>query len=75
MEFYFNEIPLFNKSKINMIKVLIKMIRRNRMLSNSKLGFGLMRLPKDKQGQIKLDEVQRLVDSYMERGVSQTKGY
>ena len=68
MEFYFNEIPLFNKSKINMIKVLIKMIRRNRMLSNSKLGFGLMRLPKDKQGQIKLDEVQRMVDSYMERG-------
>ena len=38
------------------------------MLSNSKLGFGLMRLPKDKQGQIKLDEVQRMVDSYMERG-------
>ena len=68
MEFYFNEIPLFNKSKINMIKVLIKMVRRNRMLSNSKLGFGLMRLPKDKQGQIKLDEVQRMVDSYMERG-------
>ena len=68
MEFYFNEIPLFNKSKINMIKVLIKMIRRNRMLSNSKLGFGLMRLPKDKQSQIKLDEVQRMVDSYMERG-------
>lgn len=68
MEFYFNEIPLFNESKINMIKVHIKMIRRNRMLSNSKLGFGLMRLPKDKQGQIKLDEVQRMVDSYMERG-------
>ena len=68
MEFYFNEIPLFNKSKINMIKVLIKMVRRNRMLSNSKLGFGLMRLPKDKQGQNKLDEVQRMVDSYMERG-------
>ena len=68
MEFYFNEIPLFNKSKINMIKVIIKMIRRNRMLSNSKLGFGLMRLPKDKQSQIKLDEVQRMVDSYMERG-------
>ena len=68
MEFYFNEIPLFNESKINMIKVLIKMVRRNRMLSNSKLGFGLMRLPKDKQGQIKLDEVQRMVDSYMERG-------
>ncbi len=68
MEFYFNEMPLFNESKINMIKVLIKMIRRNRMLSNSKLGFGLMRLPKDKQGQIKLDEVQRMVDSYMERG-------
>lgn len=68
MEFYFNEIPVFNESKINMIKVLIKMIRRNRMLSNSKLGFGLMRLPKDKQGQIKLDEVQRMVDSYMERG-------
>lgn len=44
------------------------MIRRNRMLSNSKLGFGLMRLPKDKQSQIKLDEVQRMVDSYMERG-------
>ena len=38
------------------------------MLSNSKLGFGLMRLPKDKQDQIKLDEVQRMVDSYMERG-------
>lgn len=68
MGFYFNEIPLFYESKINMIKVLIKMIRRNRMLSNSKLGFGLMRLPKDKQGQIKLDEVQRMVDSYMERG-------
>lgn len=68
MGFYFNEISLFYESKINMIKVLIKMIRRNRMLSNSKLGFGLMRLPKDKQGQIKLDEVQRMVDSYMERG-------
>lgn len=68
MKFYFNEMPLFNESKINMIEVLIKMIRRNRMLLNSKLGFGLMRLPKDKQGQIKLDEVQRMVDSYMERG-------
>ena len=38
------------------------------MLSNSKLGFGLMRLPKDEQGNIELKEVQRMVDSYMERG-------
>ena len=28
------------------------------MLSDSKLGFGLMRLPKDEQGNIELQEVQ-----------------
>ena len=38
------------------------------MLSNSKLGFGLMRLPKDKQGNIQIDEVQRMVDSFMGKG-------
>lgn len=38
------------------------------MLSDSKLGFGLMRLPKDEQGNIELKVVQRMVDSYMERG-------
>ena len=38
------------------------------MLSNSKLGFGLMRLPKDKQGNIQIDEVQRMVDSFMDKG-------
>lgn len=38
------------------------------MLSNLKLGFGLMRLPKDKQGNIQIDEVQRMVDSFMDKG-------
>lgn len=38
------------------------------MLSNSKLGFGLMRLPKDELGNINLIEVQRMVDSFMENG-------
>ena len=36
------------------------------MLSNSKLGFGLMRLPKDESGSIELKEVNRMVDSFME---------
>ncbi|MFQ6791341.1 MAG: aldo/keto reductase [Thomasclavelia sp.] len=38
------------------------------MLSNSKLGFGLMRLPKDVQGNIDLNQVQYMVDSYMKAG-------
>lgn len=38
------------------------------MLSNSKLGFGLMRLPKDESGSIELKEVNRMVDSFMEAG-------
>ena len=38
------------------------------MLSNSKLGFGLMRLPKDEEGNIDLTQVQYMVDAYMKAG-------
>lgn len=38
------------------------------MLSNSKLGFGLMRLPKDDDGNIDLKQVQTMVDAYMQAG-------
>ena len=38
------------------------------MLSNSKLGFGLMRLPKDESGSIDLSQVQNMVDHFMNSG-------
>lgn len=38
------------------------------MLTNSKLGFGLMRLPKDDQGTIIQEQVNQMVDGYMEKG-------
>lgn len=38
------------------------------MLSDSKLGFGLMRLPKDDEGNIKQAEVNHMVDAFMEKG-------
>ena len=40
------------------------------MLSNSKLGFGLMRLPKDGDGNILQDEVTRMVDAFMKSGMN-----
>lgn len=38
------------------------------MLSNSKLGFGLMRLPKDESGSIDLSQAQTMVDHFMNSG-------
>ena len=38
------------------------------MLSNSKLGFGLMRLPKDENGNIIQDKVNVMVDEFMKKG-------
>ena len=38
------------------------------MLSNSKLGFGLMRLPKDENGTIDINQVKFMVDAYMKAG-------
>ena len=38
------------------------------MLSNSKLGFGLMRLPKDKNGTIIQEKVNTMVDAFMKSG-------
>ncbi|MDD8049219.1 MAG: aldo/keto reductase [Thomasclavelia sp.] len=38
------------------------------MLSDSKLGFGLMRLPKDEEGNIIIDKVQTMVDAFMKKG-------
>lgn len=38
------------------------------MLSHSKLGFGLMRLPKDENNHILLDQVQTMVDHFMNAG-------
>ncbi|HIU12728.1 MAG TPA: aldo/keto reductase [Candidatus Fimiplasma intestinipullorum] len=38
------------------------------MLSNSKLGYGLMRLPKDNIGDIDLTQIQYMVDSFMKTG-------
>ena len=35
-----------------------------------KLGFGLMRLPKGKDGKIDIDETSRMVDSFMETGLT-----
>lgn len=40
------------------------------MLSNSKLGFGLMRLPKDEEGHIQQDQVIRMVDAFMKAGLT-----
>ena len=38
------------------------------MLSNSKLGFGLMRLPKDENGTIDINQVKFMVDAYIKAG-------
>lgn len=38
------------------------------MLSNSKLGFGLMRLPKDENGNIIQEKVNTMVDAFMKTG-------
>lgn len=38
------------------------------MLSNSKLGFGLMRLPKDESGNIDLQTVSKMVDKFIDSG-------
>lgn len=38
------------------------------MLTNSKFGFGMMRLPKDESGQIDREQVKQLVDRFMESG-------
>jgi Predicted oxidoreductases of the aldo/keto reductase family len=38
------------------------------MLSNSKLGFGLMRLPKDGAGSIIQEQVNKMVDNYIDAG-------
>ena len=38
------------------------------MLSNSKLGFGLMRLPGSKEKNIEIEKVKEMVDRYMESG-------
>ena len=38
------------------------------MLSHSKLGFGLMRLPKDENGVIDQTQVQTMVDLFMHNG-------
>ncbi len=38
------------------------------MLSNSKLGYGLMRLPKGNIGDIDLTQIQYMVDSFMKTG-------
>ena len=38
------------------------------MLSNSKLGFGLMRLPKDENGNIIQEKVNTMVDAFMKSG-------
>lgn len=40
------------------------------MLSDSKLGFGLMRLPKDEAGDILQDQVEKMVDRFMEAGLT-----
>lgn len=40
------------------------------MLSDSKLGFGLMRLPKDEAGNILQDQVEKMVDCFMEAGLT-----
>ena len=40
------------------------------MLTDSKLGFGLMRLPRDENDQIILEEVNQMVDAYMNAGLN-----
>ena len=40
------------------------------MLSDSKLGFGLMRLPKDENGNIIQEKVNTMVDSFMNAGLN-----
>lgn len=40
------------------------------MLSNSKLGFGLMRLPKDENGNIIQKKVNTMVDTFMKAGLT-----
>lgn len=40
------------------------------MLSDSKLGFGLMRLPKDGDGNICQEKVTRMVDAFMKSGMN-----
>lgn len=38
------------------------------MLTDSKFGFGLMRLPKDNKGQIQIEQVKKMVDAYLATG-------
>lgn len=38
------------------------------MFTDSKLSFGLMRLPKNDQGEIELLQVKAMIDAYMEKG-------
>lgn len=38
------------------------------MLTDSKFGFGLMRLPKDDKGQIQIEKVKKMVDAYLASG-------
>ena len=38
------------------------------ILSNAKLGYGLMRLPKDNIGDIDLTQIQYMGDSFMKTG-------
>ena len=50
--------------------LILNMEEENIMLSNSKLGFGLMRLPKDEKGNILQEEVTRMVDTFMKSGMN-----
>ncbi|MDO4466110.1 MAG: aldo/keto reductase [Bacillota bacterium] len=38
------------------------------MFSKSKLGFGLMRLPKNEEGRILVEQVEKMVDAFLEKG-------
>ena len=38
--------------------------------STPKLGFGLMRLPKEESGRIDLEQVKKMVDLFMEAGLT-----
>jgi len=40
------------------------------MLTNSRLGFGLMRLPRLKDGRIDVEQVKKMVDAYMAAGLN-----
>lgn len=68
--------PKILASRKNFITIGIRYEPRNidsggkNMLSNSKLGFGLMRLPKDGDGNILQDEVTRMVDAFMKSGMN-----